>query len=230
MCICSVYILEEKKMKQYNYKEKNKYKGILMAKYEEEKKALEGFQERQRKELIQLNQDISEQKALIEKLEVQKQEALISGNQEEFLKVSDVLRKSNDSLEFYTKRKESLEEVARVKKEEIQELFKDTREEQNRLNKDSLQWLYEELKAVYSVLKEVHKELGEGDSILKSALDLFKKGNSEKEYNETIKKLPGYDSLYNNCSYPEKSIINLLGTIEGHLKYLEQDSMKKWLE
>ncbi len=217
-------------MKARAYKRKNKYSGIRMAKFEKEKALLEEFSSRQKKELEKLNQDISEENSLISELEKRKKEALLSGNQEEFKKASEQLRSCNDSLEFYTRRRDSLKEVARVKEEEVLKVSESIRNEQNRLNKDSLKWLYEELRGIVSVLVEVNKELIEGDEVLFEIIQLYEKTTSEREAEETLQKISGYNSYLKKISYPERSISNLLDTLEGHLKFLEQEPMKKWIE
>lgn len=217
-------------MEKYTNKEKNKYNGIRVAKYEEEKKSLKQFQTRKKEELESINKCIEEESSIYSRLESEKNEALISGKQEEFLKKAQELRTSKDSLDYYTGRKDSLKEVARVKEEEFIHFAKSIRNEQNRLNKDCLKWLHEELTGIFSVLKEVHKELSEGDSLLKEAASLFEESNKPEVYEKTIVRVPGYDSFFKKFSYPENSVPNLLGNIEGHLKYLEQDNMKKWLD
>lgn len=217
-------------MKQFNYMKKNKYRGIAMAKFEAEKKTLENFRSRNKEKVEELNRNASEEKIQIAELEKRKEEALLSGSQEEFLNLSEQLRRKKDSLEFYTKRAESLKEKARVKEEEILELSKRIREEQNRLNRDSLKWLHTELEGVISVLAEVDRELTEGDSLLAEAIQLFRKDVPEKEFIKTVEKIPGYSSFINSVQYPERAINQLLGTLRGHIDYLEQPSMKKWLE
>ena len=218
-------------MKKYNYKRKNKYNGIKMAKYEEEEKTLEEFKARAKNSLLgELSKSISEENSIIENLEKQKEEALTSGKQEDFIKVSELLKKSEFSLEYYTKRRESLKEASRVKKEEVMEIAERIRQKQDRLNRDSLKWLYEELRGTVYVLEEIERELSEGDKVLSEVLSLYRKDVPESEYKETARSIPYYEEPLDLLSYPEKSISILLSTLREHKRYLEQDSMKKWVE
>lgn len=218
-------------MKKYNYKRKNKYNGIKMAKYEEEEKTLEEFKARAKNSLLgELSKSISEENSIIEDLKKQKEEALTSGKQEDFIKVSELLKKSEFSLEYYTKRKTSLKEASRVKKEEVMEIAERIRQKQDRLNRDSLKWLYEELRGTVYVLEEIERELYEGDKVLSEVLSLYRKDVPESEYKETARSIPHYEEPLDLTQYPERSISILLSTLREHKRYLEQDSMKKLVE
>ena len=201
-----------------------------MAKYEEEKKTLELLRSRQNNGFEELNKGIVEESSIIENLEKEKQAALLSGSQETFLNIAEKLRTSKDSLEFYTRRKETLKESSRIKESEILEFSRKVRQQQDRLNRDSLKWLYEELRGTVSVLAEVERELSEGDRTLSEGLELYRKDVSESEYKNTLRKIPGFEEQQESINYPERSISTLLNTLRGHIDYLNQDSMKKWVE
>lgn len=217
-------------MSKYTFKKQNSHKGIKIASYEKELEALKEYETRGKKEIETLNKSIIDESSHIEQLVNAKQEALYSGDQETFMKLSEELRTVKDSMEYYIKRKESLKNSSDLKKDELIKFSKQLRSEQDRLNGDALKWLYEELDETISVLAEVEKELNEGDSILFNAIKLYRSNTSEEEFQETIKGVPGFDNLTKKVVYPDLSISRLLEKMRGHVAYLEQPSMKKWIE
>ena len=212
-------------MSSHSYKKQEK--GVKVANYEGEKEVLSELKIRGKEELKSLNNNIAAESELIEYLEKEREEALISEDQEEFQRVNDLLRNSQASLEFYSKRKEFLLNKSKIRRDELLSISKNLRTEQTRLSRDALKWAYEDLEGVMSVLSEVERELKEGDSLLIEAISMFKESHSENEFLEASKYIPG---VLNEYRFPEGRCSDLLKRLREMLSYQEQDSIQNMID
>ena len=202
-----------KEYKKYQFKRENRYRGIKVANYEREKNFLSMYEARGKKEIDSLINGIEKEKALLDDLEKERSNALLSGDQNAFLDITEQIKQHDSFLEFYLKRKDYLEKCSRIQKKEVLELSKSLRNEQDRLNRDALKWLYEELEGVVSVLAEVDRELKEGDSIFYKAIELY----MNESVQEAREEFPG--------RYSDNTIETLLNDLS-----MEQDSIKKIID
>lgn len=211
---------------------KNKYVGVKVAKYSQQKDRLHELQKRRNAEIELIEEKIDAEQKAIASLEEEKAKAIYAGDQNEFLIIADELRKSKDSLEYYCERKKKAAELAKIKPAEVIDFINSTMQEQKRLNSDAIKWIQEQIKGIYYVLEEVKRDLEEGDKLNNKAMNLYMKDASPAEAKEMEKKAAGYNATQQRFNYFHNNGIleKYCESLQKQIDYFESDDLKEYFE
>ena len=211
---------------------KNKYVGVKVAKYSQQKDRLHKMQQRRKDEVELIESKIDEEQKAIASLEEEKAKAICAGDQNEFLIIADELRKSKDSLEYYCERKKKAAELAKIKPAEVIDFINSTMQEQKRLNSDAIKWLQEQIKGIYYMLEQVKRDLEEGDILNNKAMNLYLKDASPAEAEEIKKSIVGYNAMQHRFNYFHNNGVleKSCNSLQEQIEYFESDDLKEYFE